>query len=349
MRESSGSRGDAALQGGNEVTKTRREVLRGLAAAGVGLGALGAPSILRAQEFPSQPVRLIVGLPPGGTTDTLARLFAPYFSKLVGQPVLVENKSGGNGALAAQTVATADDNGHTIYFSNVSQLCAPPHVYPDLPVNPVTGLDHITMIAESNLILISNAELKEKTLAEIVEMSKAKPDTMVSASTGPVSTNNITFQMLALQTGAKMKVVTYRGTGPILTDLLANQVQVHVGGVAPAEPYITSDRLGGLVVMAKERLPYLPDVPSSGELGLEGLEQMTTWSGLHVAKGTPDEVKARIHELAVTALAEPELTEKLVSQRNPPIGDSQDAFTRRVNADYELYGRLIQEAGIIVE
>jgi tripartite-type tricarboxylate transporter receptor subunit TctC len=316
--------------------------------AGLGAG-LALPSLGQAQTFPSRPLRFVVGFAPGGSTDTLARLFAPFMAEKLSQPILVENRSGANGNLATETVARAPADGHTLKFSNGSLIVSAPHAYPNMSVDPIADLVHVTMLAEGRHVMLTSPALAGKSLAEVIALSKRDPGKMIHASTGAGSTNSIAYELFALRTGAAMTTVHYRGTGPIINDLLANQVHLTIASEAAAEPYITSGRLGALFIMAKERVAHLPNVPSSLELGINDIHQITFWNGLHVARGTPEPIVRRIQELSADVLTIPALRERMDVLRLTPVGDSTESFTARVRSDYQLYGDLFKAANIRVE
>ena len=332
------------------MTRHTRVSRRDFLASGAAAAACFAAAPARAQQdFPSKPVRLIVGFAPGGSTDTLARLIAPFLSDNLGKPVLIENRSGGNGNLAAETVVRAPADGHTLTLSNTSLIVSAPHAYPNMSVDPVRGLKHITMIAEGRHVMLCNPELAGRSLADIVAMSKAAPDRMIHASTGAGSTNSIGFELFQLRTGSRFKTVHYRGTGPIINDMLANQVHLTIASEAAAEPYIASGRLGAVMIMAKARVPHLPNVPSSAELGVLDVDRITFWNGLHAATDTPEPIVRRLEGAIRTILANPELRGKMENLRLSIVGDSPDQFTARVLADYALYGELFKAANIKIE
>ncbi|MDI6028802.1 tripartite tricarboxylate transporter substrate binding protein [Corticibacterium sp. UT-5YL-CI-8] len=271
---------------------------------------------------------------------------APFLSKKFGQPVLVENRPGGNGTIAHEAVLRADPDGHAATFSNTSLIVAAPHVFSDIQVDPVKSFTHVTMVAEGRHVMLSNPSLQGKSLAEIVQMSKDKPGTMIHASTGAGSTNSVAFELFQMRTGANFTTAQYKGTGPIMTDMLADQVHLTIAAESSAEPFITSGRLGAVMIMAKERVSHLPDLPSSAELGVADLDRITFWNGIHVSAATPADVVKMWRDTIAEVLTDKELAEKMAALRLTTVGDTTEHFTDRVQHDYAFYGELFKAANI---
>lgn len=314
----------------------RSFIATGASLAGTAL--ISGPAL--ADTYPSEPVRLVLGYSPGGSTDNLARLLSPYLSESLGQPVIIENKPGANGSIAHATVQNAKPDGHTLTLSNSSLIVAAPHALKDAQVNPVTDLRHIMMMTSGRLVLLKSPALKDKGLDEIVEMSRAQPNTLAHASTGIGSTNELAFEMFRRATDSSFVTVQYKGTGPAMTDLLADRVHVTVAAVASAESYIREGSLGAVCVFGADRSEALPNVPSSKELGIEGLDDLVFWNGLHGPKDIPQEVVDTIISATEVALTNPELKQKLAGMRLSETIMESAAFTKKVVGDYEMFGEI---------
>jgi tripartite-type tricarboxylate transporter receptor subunit TctC len=325
---------------------SRRRFL-GLSAGMAAAFALPLPA--RAQAYPSSPIRIIVGFPPGGGADAFARLLAPYLSEKMGQPIAVENKTGANGNVATEFVSKAKPDGYTLLLSTSSAVVAAPHAFPNMPVNTLRDITPISMAVESEFILITNPTFEAKNWNDFVAFAKKNPGKVVHASPGIGSANHIAGELLSLRTGIKMNTVHYRGSGPIMTDLLANQVNLTIASTGLAEPYITSGRVGALMVMGKQRLPQLPNIPTSAELGIKDLDQITFWLSLHGPKGTPRPIVDKVHESLVAAYKVDALREKIVATGQRPVASTPAAFTARIESDLKLYGEIFKAANIKIE
>ena len=230
---------------------SRRKVLHN-AATLAAVAALPFPAI--SQDFPTGPIRIVVGFPPGGGADAFARLLAPYLSEKLGHPIVIENKTGANGNLATDFVSKARPDGQTLLLATSSAVVAAPHATPKMPANPVRDLTPITMAVESEFILLTNPALTAKNYQDFVAQAKRAPESIVHASPGVGSANHIAGELLSLRAGVKMITAHYRGSGPIMIDLLSNQVSLTFASVALAEPYLKSGRVGALMVLGKQRL-----------------------------------------------------------------------------------------------
>ncbi len=325
---------------------SRRQVLgrvAGLAAAAV------LPSGAGAQDYPTSPVRIVVGFPPGGGADAYARLLAPYLSDRLGQPIVIENKTGANGNLATDFVAKARPDGHTLLLSTSSAVVAAPHATPRMPAHPVRDLAHITMAVESEFVLITSPGLEAKTYPDFIALARKSASSIIHATPGIGSANHIAGELLSLRTGIKMITAHYRGSGQLMPDLLANQVHLTIASVGLAEPYIKSGRVGALMVMGKQRLAQLPGVPTSAELGIKDLDQITFWLSLHAPKNTPRPIIVKAHEALVAAYKVDAFREKVIASGQRPVASSPQAFAERIESDLGLYAEIFRSANIKID
>ncbi|RQP04789.1 MAG: tripartite tricarboxylate transporter substrate binding protein [Paracoccus sp. BP8] len=323
---------------GSEMNR-REFMASGLVCAG-GL-AIGAPAL--AASYPSKPIRLVVAFAPGGATDTVARLVSPYLSEALGTPVIVENKPGANGAIANSAVKNAAPDGHTLLLSNSSFIVATPHGATDADVNPVTDLKHIVMFATGRLILLTSPALKDMSLEDIVAQSKADPRAFANAAPGIGSINELAFEMFQRAVGSQIITAQYAGTGPIMTDLLADRVNMTVAAEASAEPYLKEDSLGALCTFGAERSAFLPDVPSSRELGIEGLDDLMFWNGLHAPAGIPAEIVVQLEEAFARILENENLQQRLADMRLKTVLLQGEDFERRVQQDWDMFGKIYRQ------
>jgi tripartite-type tricarboxylate transporter receptor subunit TctC len=328
-------------------SRNLRRRLLGMAA--VAASALALPMVAGAQAYPSSPIRIIVGFPPGGGADAFARLLAPYLSEKLGQPIAVENKTGANGNVATEFVSRSKPDGYTLLLSTSSAVVAAPHAFPNLSAHPQRDLTPISMAVESEFVLITNPSLEAKTYKDFIALAQKSPGKLIHASPGIGSANHIAAELLSLRAGIKMNTVHYRGAGPIITDLLANQVNMTMTSMSVAEQYIKTGRAGAVLVLGKNRLPQIPDVPTSAELGIKDVDQITFWLSLHGPKGLPKPIVDKVHEALVAAFQVDAFREKVLATGNRPVASKPEAFAARIESDLKLYGDIFKAANIKIE
>jgi tripartite-type tricarboxylate transporter receptor subunit TctC len=327
-----------------QSSKSRRRFL----GATAGVAAAFALPAARAQTYPSAPIRIIVGFPPGGGADSTARLVAPYLSEKLGQPIAVENKTGANGNVASEFVSKARPDGYTLLWSTSSAIVAAPQ-FPNMNVNTLRDLTPISMAVESEFILITSPGFEPKNYSDFIAFAKKNPGKVIHASPGLGSANHIAGELLSLRTGIKLNTVQYRGGGPIMTDLLANQVSFTIASAPLAEQYISTNRVGALMVIGKKRLPQFPNLPTSAELGIADLDQISFWLSLHGPKGLPKPIVDKVYEALVASYKVDALREKLLATGLRPVASPPAEFTARIESDLKLYGDIFKAANIKAE
>jgi len=325
---------------------SRRLVIKSAAAMG-GLALM--PGTGFAQTYPSKPIKIIVGFTAGGAADLIARIVGAILSSKFGQPVTVENQPGASGGLATEAVATAPADGYTLLVAATPPIAVNPHTYKNMRVNPITDLEHITMVGEGNWVLGINAGLKANTFAELVELSKSTPGGLRFGTTGNGGGPHLVGESIRLQTGANISAVHYRGASQALPDLLSNQIQMLIISYTTLEPHVKSGDLRILLTFDDEREPMAPEVPTAGESGYPDLDKCKTWVSLHAPKGTPDEVLNTLHGAIVEYLEKPEYLERMVSLGFPPVGNSPAEFKARLDEEYRIWGEIATAANVVVE
>ena len=327
----------------------RRKFLAVSAAAAVAFAGTftAAPSF--AQAYPTKPIRLIVGFPAGGGADAYARLVAPYLEKALGQPIVIDNRTGANGKIAVEYVASQPADGYTLLLSTSSATVVAPFAMADMKVHPVNDLAPITLATEGDFVLLTNPTLEAKTFAEFIALARKKPGEIVHGSPGMGSANHVAGELLQLRTGIQMNTIHYRGSAPILTDLMANRVNMTIVSPSLAQSYVDSKRAGAIMVMSKERLTTLPNIPTSVELGIKDVDQIKFWLSLHGPKGTPKPVVDRVRDALVAVHNEPALKAKLAEQGLKPVANTTAEFVARMESELKLYGDTFKRANIRAE
>ncbi|MGH8619645.1 MAG: tripartite tricarboxylate transporter substrate binding protein, partial [Burkholderiales bacterium] len=235
-------------------------------------------SAAQAQAYPSKPIRLVVPLAPGGTTDILARLMAQRLAESLGQPVVVDNRPGAGGNIGNEVVARSLPDGYTLLMT-APPLVINPGLYKKIGYHPINDYTPITMVASVPVVLAVNPAVPAKNVKELIALAKANPGRLNYASSGVGGTNHLGGAMFATMAGVEIVHVAYKGSGPALTDLLAGQVQMQLSGLPPLLPFIKAGKLRALGIAGAKRTASLPDVPTIAEAGVPGYEA-TSWQGL---------------------------------------------------------------------
>ncbi|MEJ7932423.1 tripartite tricarboxylate transporter substrate binding protein [Ramlibacter sp. AN1015] len=278
-----------------------RKLIAPLVTGVAALAAIAAAPAF-AQEYPSKPIRIVVPYPPGGNVDGAARIVAAELQKTLPQPIVVENKAGAGGMLAAELVAKADPDGYTLFMAANGPLLYSPTIYNRPLYHWKKDFVPISMVSLTPLLVQVHPSVPAKTVPDLVALAKAKPNTVTMASPGAGTTNHLMSEMLQKVTGAKWITAHYKGNAPATNDLLGGQVQFNIDQVSVAQPFIKDGRTRALAVVAPKRVPWLPDVPTLEEQGITGVEGQT-FTGLLAPAGTPQPVIDKLSAALRTALA----------------------------------------------
>ena len=321
--------------------------LRSLLFALIPLTAAMAPAVqaVADEAFPSRPVRIVVGFSPGGSNDIVARLLAPKLAEGLGQQVVVENKPGAGGNIAAQTLLSAPPDGHTVMMCTTGTLSIQPHLAKSMPFNSDTDLQPVTLIANAPYLLLVNNAVPAKNVKELIDYAKSRPGTLNFASSGNATGGHLAGEMLKSRTGADIVHVPYKGTGQAMTDLLAGQVSIIFDQPVSSMAYAKSGKLRILAVASPQRLKGLPDVPTVSESGVPNFDPVT-WTGLCASKGTPAAAIRRIQQEVAKVLAMPEISQKLIADGLEPVGSTPEKFREFLTADKIKWGAVIKDAGV---
>jgi tripartite-type tricarboxylate transporter receptor subunit TctC len=315
---------------------TAAAALAALAAAPAAL-AQGAP-------FPTKPVTIIVSVSAGGSIDTIARTLAEELAKNLGQPVIVENRPGANGNLAAQAVARAAPDGYTLLATGGSTLNLNPHLYKQLPFDPVKSFVPITMTARTNLILVVHPKLKVDTVEAFVALAKSQPGKLNYGSAGNGSLLHIAGELFNDAAGVDTRHVPYKGLAPAVNDLLAGQIDFMFDS-ATTVPHIKSGKVKALAVVGPNRLAALPDLKVLSAHGIKGVELASGWHGLFAPAGTPPEIVAKLNAEAVKVLSMPKVKERISALGAEPASSSSAELAKRLAADIERLGPVVRKTG----
>ncbi len=306
--------------------------------------ALAAPGIARAQTFPQRQIRIVVPFTPGGSPDVLARLLVDEAGRRWPVGAVAENRAGAGGNLAAEAVARAAPDGHTLLLMSNNIVAVNPHVG-RMPIDPLTELVPVALLARSPLVIAVNPDQPVRDLAGLVALARAQPGAVTYASAGVGSPHHLAMALLAHMTGVQMTHVPYRGTTPGLTDLVAGRVTAMATPYGTALPMINDRRIRPLAAAGARRIGGLPDLPTAAEAGVAGYET-DTWLSLVAPRGTPAPVLAALESAALETMATPRARETLDRQGIELDAAGAAALGALMRRDFDRWGAVIRAAGI---
>ena len=298
--------------------------------------------VVRAEDFPARPIKILVGAPAGGTTDTMARAIAEPMSAALKQPVLVENRPGAGGNLAAAAVAKSAPDGYTLLVSFSSHTINAT-LYPSLPYDPVADFTPITMIARVPSLLVGRANLPAKDLKELIALARAQPHKLTIGIGGIGSSLHLAGEKFKLMTGVDLLNVPYKGTSPALTDLLGGQIDLMFISLVTGSEQVRAGKLRAYGVTSDKRQAMFPDLPAIGEV-VPGFES-TAWFGVFAPAHLPDAITEKLHATIVAALKEPRLREQLKTEGATAVGNTPKEFTAFVREDIERWAPVVKASG----
>jgi tripartite-type tricarboxylate transporter receptor subunit TctC len=298
-------------------------------------------------QYPSRPVRLLVPFPPGGGPDLVGRILAPKLSEALGQPVVVENRVGGNGNIAGEAVAKAPADGYTLLVGNDSLFVTNAHLYKQMPFDPLKDLAPVASLVSNGFFLAVNPSLPVHTLPEFVEYARKANPPIQYASGGNGSQHHLTMERLKARAGFKAVHVPYKGGAPATTATVAGEVQAMMSGTSTAGQ-IKAGRLRAIAFTGPQRSRALPDVPTVAEFYPDFV--MVQWYGLFAPAGTPEPVLARLRDETNKALLLPDVREKLSNAGGvEPWITSPEEFSAEMKSEFATYGKLVREVGAKID
>jgi len=298
-------------------------------------------------SYPSKPIRLVVGYPPGGATDIVARILANKLQESLGQTVIVENKPGATSNIASELVVKSAPDGYTLLVGSIASATNMV-VYKNLSFDTLRDLAPVTQLMSAPSVLAVHPSFPAKNLQELIALAKRNPGKYAFASTGSGSSPHLAGELLKLRAGIDLIHVPYKGAAPALSDLLGGQVQMAFQTALSAVPHLQSGQLRAIAVAAGKRLTQLPNTPTMAEAGLPDLE-VSSWNGLFAPAKTPPEIIARLHKETVKALAAPDVREKLNAQGAEAVGSTPEEFRAYISAEIDKWGKVVRASGARVD
>jgi tripartite-type tricarboxylate transporter receptor subunit TctC len=297
---------------------------------------------------PTRAVTLTVGFAAGGGTDTAARIIAKKLSENIGQPVIVENKAGAGGNIAAQHIATAAPDGYTIHLTSVGPMSVAPHITKNLPYDPKKDIAPLTMGVMFPNEIVIHPSVPAKTLAEYVALAKAKPGELNYASSGIGGAGHLAGELFKQRAGIDLVHVPYKGGGPAMTDLLAGRVSMYIGVPSTVNPHVEAGKLRALAVTGPKRAATTPDIPTVAESGYPNFEA-SNWYAFVGSSKLPRDVLDYWNRELVRALKDPSVAADLAKHGLEPFPGTREELARYIDKETETWGKVIREAGIKAE
>ena len=329
---------------------TRRGLALGAAALPLAGGAARAQGMTAATSagttpgFPARPLRIVIGFPPGGGIDILARLMAPPMAERLGQPVVVENRPGANGVVATQAVAGSEPDGHTIFFGTTGNLAVNAALYPASGFDLLRDFAPVSLVAQLAFVMVVNPQVPARDLAEFIALAKQRPGQLNFASSGNGGLPHLSGELLNAAAGIRTVHVPYRGSAPAYTDVIAGQCHFMFDALAIGQPHIAAGRVRALAVTGPTPLAALPGVPAASST-LPGFEVLN-WYGMSVRAGTPAAVVARLRAEIAAALAVPEVASRAAGLGLELVGSTPEAFGTFQRVEIARWGEVIRRADI---
>jgi tripartite-type tricarboxylate transporter receptor subunit TctC len=295
-----------------------------------------------AQVYPAKPVRMVVPYPPGGTTDTVARLLAQKLTEAWQQPVLVENRPGAGGNVGADAVARAAPDGHTFLYA-IHGLAISHALYRKLPFDASRDFLPVSQLASTYLVLAANAALPAESLRALLALAKSRPGQLTYGTGGVGVPGNLGMELLKMLGGVDILHVPYKGDAPAIAALVAGEVNLSFSVLAGLAPHLKTGKIRALAVSSAKRSPALPEVPTAAEAGLPGFD-FTGWVGLFLPAQAPMDVARRIQADAAKSVFMPDIRDRMPGWGYEPVGSTPEEFAARFRSDLAMYARIVKQA-----
>lgn len=296
-------------------------------------------------EFPKRPVRIIVPFSPGGATDIVARLLGRQLGEAWGQTVVIDNRAGAGGNIGAELAAKSAPDGHTLLFPSGSVLTANPHIYKQLPFDPLRDFQPVVNVASGPQAVVVANGLPVRNVSELIALAKKSPLNFGSAGIG--SQIHLAAENLLHSAGVNATHVPYKGEGPALADLAGGQIQFLTSNLSAALAFVTSGKVRAIAVTSKTRVPQLPEVPAVAET-IPGFENLG-WFGLVAPSGVPQHIITRLHADTIAVLREAEVRKRFADLTLAPVGNTPAEFTRAIREESARWARVVSERGIVAK
>ena len=300
-----------------------------------------------AQTYPAKPIRFLVGFPPGGTSDILARTIGQKLGEAVGQQVVIDNRPGAGGNIGAEAAAKSAPDGYTIFMSTTSQAISA-SLYSKLNYDLVRDFAPITQAVNYTNLLVVHPSLPVRSVKELIALAKARPGELNYGTAGNGTPPHMTGELFNSYTGVKLQHVPYKGGAPAIADLLGGQITIMFDNVPPLLPHVQAGKMRPLAVTSLKRISVLRDVPTLDEAGLKGFDSVA-WNGVLAPAGTPKEIVARLNSEILRILSLPDVRERLSSQGADPVGGTPEQFAALIRSEIQKWAKVVKDSGAKVD
>lgn len=299
-----------------------------------------------AQPYPDRPVRLVVGFPPGGAADILGRIAAQQLTERIGQQVVVDNRGGAGGLVATEIAARGLPDGYTLLFTSIPHVINP-HLYKKVQYDAIKDFTPIVQFVAVPLMMAANTALPAKSVKELIAYAKSRPGQINYASAGAGSSSHLAMELFKTMAGVEMNHIPYKGTGPLITDLISGQVGVTIASAVPLSPQVRSGKLRGMAVTGPKRSPSFPDLPAIAET-VPGYE-VVNWFGILAPAGTPAAIITRINAELNKGLTAQNVKDILHVQGADAVGGTPEEFAKVIRADFSKWAKVVKDSGARVD
>ena len=314
-------------------------------------GLAGAASLMAgtalAQAYPVKPIRFVAAFPAGGPSDIVARAIGRRMSEVLGQSVVIENRTGAGGNIGAEAVAKAAPDGYTVLLG-ASYVTIAPSLYKKPPFDPIRDFAPVSLIVSNQYVLVTHPSVPARTVRDLIKVAKAQPGKLNYASTGPGSPPRLCAELFKSMAGVDMVNITYKGATPALVDMIGGHIDVYFGGISGALPPIAGNKVRPLAVTSNRRSSQLPDIPTVAEAALPGYD-ITTWFGLLAPAGTPREIVNKLNGVIVAIVGDPEMKNYLIGQGVDPVTNTPEQFAAYIKGEVPKFAKIVKAAGIAPE
>lgn len=308
--------------------------------------AMATSASVGAQSYPDRPVRMIVAFPPGGAADILARIAAQHLTRGFGQQIVIDNRGGAGGLIAAEIAARANPDGYTLFWTSIPHVINP-HLYAKVSYDALRDFTPVIQFVAVPLMMAAGPSLPGRTVKDVIAAAKAKPGQINYGSAGSGSSSHLAMELFKSMAQIDITHVPYKGTGPLITDMLGGEIALTIASAVPLTPQVKTGKLRGLAVTGPKRSPAFPELPAIAET-VRGYE-VVNWFGIVAPAGTPRAIVSRVNSELNKALESSDLVKVLASQTADAVGGSPEDFGKVIRADYVKWAKVVKQSGARVD
>jgi len=337
-----------AITYGDVEGQTRQKCIRWALAVSIAAVSAGSSTGANAQAYPTKPVRLIVAQPPGGGNDTIARMISERIAKPLKQQVVVDNRPGASGLVAAELVSKSPPDGYTLLLGNAATLTIIPNLQKKVPYDALRDFEAVSLIASAPMLVVVHPSVPVRTIKELIAFAKARPGELNYASNGVGSSTHLATELFRQMTSINIVHVPYKGLAQAMTGLVSGQVPLMFSSAVAMMPHVRNQRLRALAMTGEKRSAAIPEIPTVAEAGVAGFSA-GSWYGVVVPAGTPRGVVDTLHREIVAATKSQEITDRLVHEAIIPIASTPEDFTKHIRTEFARVAKVVKISNLQVD